>query len=166
MDEPAHSIRTAAAEDLPAIVDIYNEAIKTTAATFDTEPKTLAEREEWFRAHGGKWPVIVAAGEGRVLGWASLSRWSGRCAYAGTAELSFYVGSTHRGRGIGRRLAEEIVRRGEEVGLHTLLAVVVDESEVSIHILTLLGFERAGYLREVGRKFGRLLNVHILQLIY
>lgn len=162
----AYSIRTAERDDLPGIVDIYNEAIETTTATFDIEPKTLAEREGWFLAHTGKWPIIVAAGDEGVLGWASLSRWSGRCAYAGTAELSFYVGSAHRGRGTGSRLAEEIVRRGKEGGLHTLLAIVADESAVSIHILSSLGFERAGHLREVGRKFGRLLDVHLLQLIY
>lgn len=95
----ACSIRTAERGDLPGIVDIYNEAIKTTTATFDVEPKTLAEREGWFLTHTEKWPIIVASGDGSVLGWASLSRWSGRCAYAGTAELSFYVGERPPGPG-------------------------------------------------------------------
>ena len=93
MNGPACSIRTAERDDLPGIVDIYNEAIKTTTATFDIEPKTLAEREGWFLAHTGKWPIVVAAGDEGVLGWASLSPWSERHGYYGTAELSFYVGS-------------------------------------------------------------------------
>ncbi len=165
MDEPAYSIRLAEQDDLPGIAEIYNDAVATTTATFDIEPRNSAEWEAWFRSHTGKWPVIVAAGYGNVLGWASLSRWSVRHGYYGTAELSFYVGSAHRSRGVGRRLAEEINRQGKEGGLHTLLAIIADESEVSIHILSSLGFERTGHLKEVGHKFGRFLDVHILQLI-
>ncbi len=166
MDEPAYSIRTAEKDDLPGIAEIYNDAVATTTATFDTEPKSLAEQAEWFRTHTGKWPIIIAAEDGSVLRWASLSQWSTRHGYSRTAELSFYVAGPHRGRGIGLRLVAEIIRRGKEDGLHTLIAIVADESEVSTHILTSLGFERAGHLWEVGRKFGRLLDVHLLQLIH
>ena len=71
-------IRPARQADLPAITAIYNDAVLKTTATFDLEPKTAAEQAKWFRAHGPKHPILVAEeGEG-VLGWASLSAWSGR----------------------------------------------------------------------------------------
>src|SRR6187401_518011 len=95
-------IRRAEHADARAIADIYNEAILTTTATFDTEPKSEEERLGWIKAHDERHPVLVALVEGRVVGWASLSRWSERCAYEDTAETSFYVHSSHRGLGIGR----------------------------------------------------------------
>ena len=95
-------IRTAEPGDLEAITEIYNEAILTTTATFDVEPKTLADRRDWFQKHGGRYPILVAVVADRVVGWASLSRFSERSAYDETAETSFYVESSLRGRGIGR----------------------------------------------------------------
>src|SRR5262245_51145559 len=90
-------IRRAALSDLGAITDIYNEAILTTTATFDTEPKTVEERIAWFDSHGENHPIIVAALDGTVAGWASLSRWSDRPAYDCTVETSFYVKREFRG---------------------------------------------------------------------
>src|SRR5204863_4732557 len=103
------TIRRAELSDASDIADIYNEAILTTTATFDTEPKSVEERTQWLQSHDERHPVLVAVVDGRVVGWASLSSWSDRCAYADTAETSFYVHSTHRGRGIGKRLKEAIV---------------------------------------------------------
>jgi len=82
-------LRRAVSADAPAIADIYNEAILTTTATFDTEPKSVAEREQWLQSHDERHPVLVAVMDGIVVGWASLTRWSERCAYDDTAETSF-----------------------------------------------------------------------------
>ena len=97
------TIRKSSLEDVPAITEIYNEAILTTTATFDTEPKSVAERQNWLRSHCERHPVLVAEIDGRVVGWSSLSKWSERKAYDDTAETSFYVLSAFRGRGIGRK---------------------------------------------------------------
>src|ERR1700690_3232241 len=105
---PSIQIRQALPADVEAITAIYNEAILSTTATFDTEPKTTAERLEWLKAHDERHPIMVAAVEGTIVGWASLSRWSDRPAYDDTAETSFYVHSKYRGRGIGRMLKEAI----------------------------------------------------------
>lgn len=75
-------IRRAELADLPAITDVYNEAIVTTTATFDTEPKTVEQRQEWFRSHDERHPIFVAVLDSRVVGWASISRWSERAASA------------------------------------------------------------------------------------
>src|SRR5512136_902684 len=95
------TIRRADLADVPAIAEIYNEAILTTTATFDTETKSVEERAQWLKSHDERHPVLVAVVDDRVVGWACLTRWSERRAYDDTAETSFYVHSTHRGRGIG-----------------------------------------------------------------
>lgn len=160
---PCVTIRRAEPDDAAAIAGIYNEAILTTTATFDIEPKTVEERTHWLRSHDERHPVLVAQVEGRVVGWVSLSRWSDRVAYDATAETSFYVDSTHRGRGIGRLLKQAIVAEAQRLGYHSLIARVVEGSNVSIHLNESVGFVRVGTLREVGRKFDRWLDVHIFQ---
>jgi phosphinothricin acetyltransferase len=159
------TVRRAELADAPAITDIYNEAILTTTATFDTEPKSVAERTQWLQSHDDRHPVLVAVVDGKVVGWASLTRWSERCAYDDTGETSFYVYATHRGRGIGRKLKEAIIEEARRLRYHTLIARVVQDSRESIHLNESAGFVHVGTLKEVGRKFGKLLDVHIMQKI-
>lgn len=159
------SIRRAEPGDVPAITEIYNDAILTTTATFDTEPKTIAERTLWLETHDERHPVLVAVVAGNVVGWASITRWSERRAYDDTAETSFYVKADQRGRGIGRRLKEAIIDEARRLRFHTLIARVAEGSDESLHLNESTGFVRVGTLREVGRKFGKLLDVHILQLM-
>src|SRR6266566_8186723 len=135
-------IREAEPADLAAITDIYNEAILTTTATFDTEPKSTAERLQWFQAHDERHPILVAVGDGKVVGWASLTQWSDRAAYDDTAETSFYVKSEFRGRGIGRKLKEATVEEARRLRFHTLIARVAEGSEESIHLNESAGFVR------------------------
>jgi len=156
-------IRRANQSDLEAITEIYNEAILTTTATFDTEPKLAADRVPWFETHDARHPILVAEVDGQVVGWASLSRWSDRRAYDDTAETSFYVTSGQRGRGIGRQLKQGIIDEAKSLGFHTLIARVAEGSNESLHLNESFGFFHVGTLKQVGRKFGRLLDVHILQ---
>jgi phosphinothricin acetyltransferase len=158
-------IRRACKDDIPAITAIYNDAILTTTATFDTEPKTIEERAAWLSAHDERHPVLVAVIGDNVVGWACLSKWSDRPAYDGTAETSFYVAAEHRGRGIGRRLKEAIIAESRRLGYHTLIARVAEGSEASQHLNESAGFVHVGTLKEVGRKFGRWLDVDVMQLM-
>jgi len=158
--------RDATINDLIAITQIYNEAILTTVATFDTEPKTLDEQKRWFMEHGPKNPIMIAEENDVVLGWASLSKWSDRCAYANAAEISLYVKEEHRGRGIGRKLLKYILDKGQKAGLHTVLARIAEGNAISVHLHEAMGFKHIGVMKEVGRKFGRLLDVHLMQKIY
>jgi L-amino acid N-acyltransferase len=159
------AIRRAECTDVPAITDIYNEAIRTTTATFDTEPKTVDDRLNWFASHGERHPVLVAELDGVVVGWASLSKWSDRCAYDDTAETSFYVAAESRGMGIGRALKEATVAEARRLGYHSLIARVAEGSDASLHLNREAGFVLVGTLKQVGMKFGRRLDVHILQLL-
>jgi L-amino acid N-acyltransferase YncA len=158
-------IRRAQPADLGAITEIYNEAILMTTATFDTEPKSAADQSEWFRSHDERHPILVAVQNGKVVGWASLSKWSDRHAYDDAAETSFYVESEFRGQGIGRKLKDGIIEEARRLHFHTLIARVAEGNPESLHLNESAGFVRVGTLKEIGRKFGKLLDVHILQKI-
>lgn len=157
------TVRSGELKDLHPITEIYNEAIRTTTATFDTEPRSDADQFAWFNAHGGRHPILVAETEGKVVGWASISQWSERKAYDGAGEISYYFKSEYRGRGVGRKLADAITDEARRLKYHTLIARVAGESEVSLHLCRNAGFVDIGIMKEVGRKFGRLLDVYILQ---
>ena len=159
-------IRSATERDIPLITEIYNEAILTTTATFDTEIKSEEDRLQWLQNHTASFPVIVAEENKTVIGWASLSKWSERSAYDSTAELSVYVDKNHRSKGVGKQLMEVITISGREAGLHTLISRITEGNEKSIYLHERLGFQNVGTLREVGRKFGQFLDVHILQIVF
>ena len=158
-------IRKAKIEDLISINDIYNEVIEKTVATFDTTPKTLEEQKNWFTNHGPKNPILVAEKEESILGWASLSKWSDRCAYSDTAELSLYIKEKYRGQGIGRKLLEAIIQEGKKTGLHTVIARITEGNETSIYLHETVGFFHIGIMKEVGQKFEKRLDVYLMQKI-
>jgi L-amino acid N-acyltransferase YncA len=160
------TIRKATLADLPAITDIYNEAILNTVATFDTTPKTLDEQKAWFEKHGPKYPVLVAVEAKIIIGWASLSQWSDRCAYVDTAEISLYIKEGERGKGLGRQLSGAVLEAGKKAGLHTVIARMAEGNDASLHLAESLGFRPIGVMQEVGRKFGKLLDVQLMQIIF
>jgi len=149
--------------DVDAITEIYNEAILTTTATFDTEPKSTSERLQWFQSHDNRHPIWVAVLDGKVAGWISLSKWSDRPAYNDTSETSVYVKSEYRSQGIGRTLMQTMFKEAQQLKYHTIIARIAGDSDVSLHMHENFGFVQVGILKEVGRKFGKLLDVHILQ---
>lgn len=157
------SIRRAEIADAAAIAGIYNEAILNTTATFDTEPKSIDERRAWLQARSDRHPVLVAEVDGRVAGFAVLNPWSDRAAYDDTAETGLYVHSEYRDRGIGRALKAALIAEARQLGFHALIARITADSEASLHLNREAGFVEVGTLREVGRKFGRLLDVLIMQ---
>jgi L-amino acid N-acyltransferase YncA len=159
-------IRLARFSDLSAITEIYNQAILKTTATFDTAPKTEEEQLEWFKSHDSRHPIFVADLDGIVIGWTSLSKWSDRCAYADTAEVSTYVKEGFQGKGIGRRLKEVIDAEARRLGLHTVIARITEGNEASIHLNEAFGFQHIGVMKEVGYKFGRWLDVYMMQKVY
>jgi L-amino acid N-acyltransferase len=159
-------IRKAVYTDVPAITGIYNEAILTTTATFDKEPKTTTSQRKWFKAHGPKNPIVVAVEGGKVVGWASLSAYSDRCAYAGTAEISVYVKESFRNQGVGKKLMQAVLDAGKKAGLHTVISRIAGGNNVSIDLHHQFGFTDIGVMKEVGSKFGQLLDVYLLQKMY
>ena len=159
------TIRLAMEADVDGITEVYNEAIRTTTATFDMEPKSREDRMQWFESHGPRHPILVAEMDGMVVGWTCLNQWSDRPAYDATAETSFYVKEEFRGKGIGRQLKQAIIDESRKLGYHTLIARAAQGSDESIHLNESFGFKHIGTMKEVGRKFGKLLDVHIFQLM-
>ena len=159
-------IRLARIDDLDSITAIYYEAIKTTTATFDIHPRLSDEQEKWFEEHTDpRYPLYVADINEVVVGWVSLSPWSKRDAFKDTAEISFYVNTDHQDRGIGTALVRAIISAARSIGLHALIAQITEGSEASLHINRSLGFRHAGLLREVGKKFGKTLDVCLYELL-
>jgi len=158
-------IRPAEPRDADTIATIYNHEIVHSTATFDTEPVTAAERRTWLATHASeRHPVLVAEIEGCVVGWAALSPWSDRCAYARAAEVSIYIDANARGAGVGRTLLTALVAKAREVGLGVLLARISSgEGPASSNLHQSLGFRSIGIMRRVGEKFGRILDVEIFE---
>ena len=158
--------RTATITDIPAITAIYNEAIQHTLATFDTTQKTPEEMKVWLRHHGPKNPCMVGEHEGSIIGWAALSQWSDRCAYDDTAEVSVYITEPYRGKGFGKQLFHDILVAGKKAGIHAVIARITEGNKISINLHKKEGFFPVGIMKEVGLKFGKRLDVHLMQLIY
>lgn len=159
-------IRPASPQDVKDITAIYNDAILNTTATFDTEIKSEEDRLKWLEGHDEKHPVLCAEIDSKVVGFASLSAWSDRCAYRLTSEVSVYVASGFRGIGIGKRLLEQLVFQAEKTGMHYLLARITEGNEVSLHLHAQYGFRHVGVMTQVGYKFGKFLNVHLMEKVF
>jgi len=159
-------IREASLKDLKGITEIYNHEINHGVATFDTEPKTVEEQKKWFKKHGPKNPIIVAENDKEIVGFASLSKYSTRCAYSDTAEISLYVKEQYQGKGIGKQLMKEIVKEGEKAGLHAIIARIAEGNKISVRLHESVGFRHVGVLKEVGNKFGKRLDVYLMEKIY
>lgn len=159
------TIRTAVLTDLPMIVEIYNEAVLHTRNTFDTIPKTVAEREVWLKEHQPTYPILVAEQAEQVVGFASVSKWSDRPAYRYTVSSSLYVHKDFRGQGIGKALLTSLVTAALAAGFHTIMGNIYAGNPVSLHLFKSEGFHVVGLLQEVGFKFDEWLDVYLVQYI-
>jgi L-amino acid N-acyltransferase YncA len=159
------AIRPASESDLTAINDIYNHYVLHSTCTYQEEPERLEDRQRWFNHHGDKHPVIVAAaGDGRVVGWGSLSAYHERSAYRRTVENAVYVHHEHHRQGIGSLLLQELIVRAGNLGHHVIIALIDGEQTSSVALHARFHFEKVGHLTQVGFKFGRWLDVIYMEL--
>jgi L-amino acid N-acyltransferase YncA len=156
-------LRLATLDDADALREIYNLEVTTSTATFDLVPRSLEEQRTWLSERSGARAVLVAVDDGEVCGFASLSPWRTRPAYATTVEDSVYVHRDHQGRGVGRALLTELVDVATAHGFHACMARIVGGHDASIALHAACGFEVVGTEREVGRKFGRWLDVVLME---
>ena len=163
VSRPGLAVRLAAAADAEAIRSIYNLEVTESTVTFDLVPRTLAEQHAWLAEHDGVHPAVVAELDGEVVGFGSLAPYRNRPAYSTTVEDSVYVRRDRQGLGCGRALLAELVRLATLHGFHTVMARIVGDHEASIGLHRACGFEMVGVEREVGRKFGRWLDVVVMQ---
>jgi phosphinothricin acetyltransferase len=156
-------LRLATLDDAEALRAIYNREVTGSTATFDLVPRTLEEQRAWQAERSGARAVLVAVDDGVVCGFASLSPWRDRPAYATTVEDSVYVHHEHQGKGVGRALLEALVETATAHGFHACMARIVGGHEASIALHRGCGFEVVGTEREVGRKLGRWLDVVVME---
>jgi phosphinothricin acetyltransferase len=160
------SIRSAAEDDLADILRVYNQAIEKTTAVFEYRPHTLEMRREWFKAKQAvSLPVLVAVESEAVLGFASYGPFRAWPAYKYSVELSVYVDEAARGRGIGSALVRGILATARERDLHVVMAGITSDNAVSLRLHEKLGFVEVAHIREVGYKFGRWLDLKLLQIV-
>jgi phosphinothricin acetyltransferase len=163
---PSTTIRSAAEDDLADILRIYNQAIEKTTAVFEYRPHTLEMRREWFKAkQAASLPVLVALESGAVLGFASYGPFRAWPAYKYSVELSVYVDESARGRGIGSVLVRSILESAHKQDLHVVMAGITADNAVSLRLHEKLGFVEVAHVREVGYKFGRWLDLKLLQIV-
>jgi phosphinothricin acetyltransferase len=156
-------LRLATLDDAEPLREIYNLEVTTSTATFDLVPRSLEEQRAWQAERSGARAVLVAVDDGTLCGFASLSPWRDRPAYATTVEDSVYVHRDHQGKGVGRALLAELVATATAHGFHACMARIVGGHDASIALHTACGFEVVGTEREVGRKFGRWLDVVLME---
>ncbi|MGH9107129.1 MAG: GNAT family N-acetyltransferase [Acidimicrobiales bacterium] len=139
---------------------IYNRAVETTTSTFEMNPKSLSDQLEWIVEHSGAYPALVALdAAGTVVGFGSLSPYRPRPAYSTTVENSVYVHEDFRRLGIGRAILQGLLGLASAHGFHAVIARIAGSNEASQALHAACGFEMIGVEREVGRKFGRWLDV-------
>lgn len=145
-------IRDAAESDLPIIVEIHNPAIASRISTAQLDPIAVEGRREWFRAHSPtQYPLWVAELDGTIAGWLSFREFLPRCAYRATVEISLYVDEKFRRRGVGRKLLQEAIAAGPQLGMHSLVGLIFSHNEPSIALFRVAGFECWGLLPGVAR---------------
>lgn len=153
-------IRVATIDDLPRLVDLYNQAILRKKATADTVPFTVETRKPWFEQHKPDiYPIYVhctSTGQEELLnGYLSISSYRGRPALARTAEISYYVDYSLHGKGIGSKLMEHAIMEAPKLNKKVFIAIVLEWNEVSVKLLQKFGFQRWGYLPDVAEVDGK-----------
>ncbi len=159
-------MRDARQEDMSVLTRIYNKYVTETTVSFETEPLTVEEmdnrRHAIVRQH---YPYFVVEQDGEVVGYACAHPWKERAAYCHTLETTVYVADSHRHQGIGPMLVERLIAECRQTDARALIACITAENEDSLHLHERMGFRRVSLFREVGRKFGRWLDVIDMELL-
>lgn len=159
-------VRPARPEDADAIREIYNQEVTNSTVTFDLVPRNLDDQLEWQSRRSGAHAVLVAVDDdGDIAGFGSLSPYRDRPAYSTTVEDSVYVAEGMRRQGVARLLLRSLVETATAHGFHAVMARIVGGHEASISLHMACGFEVVGTEREVGRKFGKWLDVVVMEIL-
>lgn len=162
----AVQIRDADDSDLPAITEIHNHAVVHTTAIWNEDAVDVADRAAWLADRTARgYPVIVAVDDSGLVGYASYAQWRPHSGYKHTVEHSVYVRGDQRGRGIGKTLMAELIERAGAAGIHVMIGGIESGNVASIVLHERLGFAEVGRMPQVGAKFGRWLDLSMLQLM-
>jgi phosphinothricin acetyltransferase len=157
----AFTIRPATVADVEAITHIYNEGIRGRGATFETRERSVDDVRAWFE--DTRFPRLVAVDDGAVVGWAAASSYRARPCYAGIAEYSIYVASSHHGRGVGRALMPVFLDALERGGFWKVLSRLFPENAASRALCARYGFREVGTYRRHAQLDGVWRDVIIVE---
>lgn len=158
-------VRDAVLGDLPGILEIHNEAIAHSTAIWDETLADLDERRRWFDdRHAQGFPILVADIDGRVAGYASYGVWRAKSGYRHTVENSVYVHADFHRRGVATALMTALIDRARVAGVHVIVASIESTNTTSIALHERFGFRLVAQMPEVGRKFGRWMDMSFMQL--
>ncbi len=161
------AIRNAIRDDVPQMLDIYNDVILNTTAVYSYQPHTLEMRYAWFdervRSH---FPVFVAEENGIITGFSSYGAFRAWPAYKYTVENSVYVHSGHRGKGIAKLLLQPLIAAAKANNIHTMVAGIDASNAASIRLHEQFGFTEVAHFKQVGYKFGKWLDLKFLELLF
>lgn len=158
-------IRDATEQDLPAIRDIYNDAVRNTTAIWNEQPVDLANRLAWFAARQAQgYPILVAVENDEVIGYAAFGDWRPFEGFRYSVEHSVYVRNDQRGKGLGPHLMQALIERARACGKYVMVAAIESGNQASIRLHERLGFITTGQMPQVGIKFGRWLDLTFMQL--
>lgn len=161
----APKIRPATESDLPAILGIYNDAVENTTAIWNETPADLANRKAWFAERTGKgFPVLVAERDG-VIGYASFGDFRPFEGYRVTVEHSVYVAKDARGQGAGEALLQALIGAAARMDKHNMIGGIDASNAPSIALHVKFGFEEVGRMPGVGTKFGKPLDLLLMQKV-
>ena len=162
-------IRDAHDADMPRCRELYNALIDTTTAAWTEQQQTLDERQSWFRRQQRDGhPVLVAEDTSEVVGFASYGSFRGSGKWTGyryTVEHTIHVDRDHWGQGVGRSLMEELISRARRDDVHVMVGAIDSDNIDSIRFHERLGFVETARMPEVGHKFGRWLDLVLMQRI-
>ncbi|MGV9378261.1 N-acetyltransferase family protein [Nonomuraea sp. NPDC003707] len=160
------SIRALAEADLPAVADIYAHYVTGGVATFDETPLDIGQwRAKADGIAGAGLPFLVAEVDGAVAGYAYVAQYRPKPAYRHTVEDTIYLAPAFTGRGLGKLLLAELIKKTGETPARQMIAVIADSGDpASARLHKAFGFEEAGRLRAVGFKHGRWIDTLLLQL--
>jgi L-amino acid N-acyltransferase len=158
------AIRAATEQDIPEITAIYNEVVANSNAVWTEKPDTEAERVAWMAARRALgYPVLVATAGRAIVGYGTFGDFRAWPGYRYTVEHSVYIHADHRGRGLGRIIIGELVSAATARGKHALIAGIDGSNQASIKLHARMGFAEVARMPEVGRKFGRWLDLVFMQ---
>ncbi|QXI37984.1 GNAT family N-acetyltransferase [Pseudomonas xantholysinigenes] len=161
----SYQIRDALIDDVPGILDIYNDAVANTTAIWNETPVDLGNRLAWFEARAQQgYPILVAVDDSGVLGYASFGDWRPFEGFRHTVEHSVYVHGDQRGKGLGPVLMAALIERARHCDKHVMVAAIESGNAASIRLHERLGFSITGQMPQVGVKFGRWLDLTFMQL--
>jgi L-amino acid N-acyltransferase YncA len=156
--------RDASQEDLAKIVEIYNSTIPTRMVTADIEPVSILDRQEWFDEHNSaRRPLwIVENATNQIIGWVSFQSFYGRPAYDATVEISIYLETEQRGKGLGKEILGYCIENATRFGIKTLLGFIFAHNEPSLKLFKHFGFEVWGTLPNIAVLDGQERGLKIL----